>query len=388
MFNTPLSEITFEHVDRFCGTFEEGVRVEYKRELPRDIPKVIASFANTVGGICLLGVETEPATNRPKLPIVGMESIPGIEERLVQSSQTGIYPAVAPAVRVLDVPGQPGRVVVVVKVDESIEAPHAIENSTRVYIRTGSVSQPYELADIARIEYLIKRRQEPERRREEIIQQMAARFAYRETQERIRVVVAPVYPRGAALPMDTLADKAEALQVKAASVFLRDFRLIHAGILSTGGRKEVKYHFEADTHGVVFYEGPLTPRGYVGPQKRTFFLLIDFLSPLAHTLNTALRLLTGQVTNVLLRCELFGCVGHAFLVGEPSSLAAPESDAEEQRCLNERVTAEKIAPLASIAAGRLPYLTDLARQLLYAFNYRHDELPKLAHSVLTKVNLI
>ena len=54
-------------------------------------------------------------------------------------------------------------VVIIVRVDESVSAPHAIQNSTRVYIRVGSVTQPYkkpELAEIDRIEYLFKRRQD------------------------------------------------------------------------------------------------------------------------------------------------------------------------------------------------------------------------------------
>ena len=56
MFHTPLAEITFEQIENFCRTFPEGVRVEYKRELIKDIPKVISSFANSSGGIWIIGV--------------------------------------------------------------------------------------------------------------------------------------------------------------------------------------------------------------------------------------------------------------------------------------------------------------------------------------------
>ena len=50
--------------------------------------------------------------------------------------------------------------VVVVRVDESVQAPHAIEGSTRVYVRTGSITQPYELSDVDRISYMLKRRED------------------------------------------------------------------------------------------------------------------------------------------------------------------------------------------------------------------------------------
>ena len=59
--------------------------------------------------------------------------------------------------------GKLDRVVVVVRVNESPQAPHAIQNSTKVYIREGSITQPYELAAIGRIEHLLKRREEPQR---------------------------------------------------------------------------------------------------------------------------------------------------------------------------------------------------------------------------------
>lgn len=34
-----------------CRSFPEGVRVQYKQEPTRSIPKIVSSFANTVGGI-------------------------------------------------------------------------------------------------------------------------------------------------------------------------------------------------------------------------------------------------------------------------------------------------------------------------------------------------
>lgn len=55
MFHTPLGQITFEQVVDFCKTFPEGVRVEYKQEPTKHIAKIISSFANTVGGIWIIG---------------------------------------------------------------------------------------------------------------------------------------------------------------------------------------------------------------------------------------------------------------------------------------------------------------------------------------------
>ena len=163
MFTKLANEIDFNDIEAFCREWSEGVRVEYKREItPKTLPKIISSFANTQGGIFIIGVETD-RNNKVKFPIQGIQNDGGIEERIVQSALTGIHPAVTPEVIIRDVPGQMDRVVVVVRVNESQQAPHAIQNSTRVYIREGSITQPYELADIGRIEYLLKRREEPQR---------------------------------------------------------------------------------------------------------------------------------------------------------------------------------------------------------------------------------
>ena len=172
MFTKLAADITFSDVEEFCREFSEGVRVEYKREI-QHIPKIVSSFANTMGGIFIIGVETND-DNTVKVPIQGIPKRSGIEEQIQQSSLTGIYPEVIPEVIIREVPAT-NNVIVIVRVDESPQAPHAIQNSTRIYIRTGSITQPYELADIDRIEYMLRRRE----RSQEITQQILKRIEER-----------------------------------------------------------------------------------------------------------------------------------------------------------------------------------------------------------------
>ena len=173
MFTKPLSEIEFTDIEDFCRTYPEGVRTEYKQDVPASpgIPKSVSSFANTLGGIMLIGVETDNK-NFAILPIEGKQNDRGLEERIVESAFTGIYPPVTPEVRVFDVPRNADKVVVIVRVDESVQAPHAIQNSTKVYIRVGSTSQ---LADIDRIEYLLTRRKRPQALCEQILNRIEER---------------------------------------------------------------------------------------------------------------------------------------------------------------------------------------------------------------------
>ena len=162
MFNLSKDEITFEVVENFCREWPEGVRVEYKQEITKDIPKIVSSFANTQGGVFIIGVKADKNDNKVMFPIEGIPETAGIEERIMQSAYEGIYPPVIPEVIKVDVPDT-DNVVIIVRVAESVNAPHAIQNSTRVYIRVGSVTQPYkkpELSELDRIEYLFKRRQD------------------------------------------------------------------------------------------------------------------------------------------------------------------------------------------------------------------------------------
>ena len=70
MFTKPIDEITFEDVESFCKEWSESVRVEYKRELnvKKHIPKVVSSFANTYGGIFLIGVEADNDNQHAHFP--------------------------------------------------------------------------------------------------------------------------------------------------------------------------------------------------------------------------------------------------------------------------------------------------------------------------------
>ena len=177
MFNQSKDQINFATVEDFCKEWQEGVRVEYKSIYPKDISKTLSSFANTQGGVLVIGVEVDKTHNKVKMPIKGIPKTDGIEERIVQSGLMGIYPPVTPEVIILDVPDTEN-VVIVVRMEESVRAPHAIQNSTKIYVRVASVSQPYQqpqLAELNRIEYLFNRRQDQEEGVKQIIDQMENR---------------------------------------------------------------------------------------------------------------------------------------------------------------------------------------------------------------------
>ena len=160
MLTKSLDEITFEDVEAFCKEYPESEQVEYKREITRSIPKIVSSFANTSGGIFIIGVEADKTDNRVIFPIQGIRKKDGIIEQIQQSAIMGISPLIIPEVFLVDVPDS-DNVVVIIRVNKSFQAPHAIESATKVYFRFGSITQPYklDLANMDLIEHMLKGRE-------------------------------------------------------------------------------------------------------------------------------------------------------------------------------------------------------------------------------------
>jgi hypothetical protein len=164
MFGTPLDEIDFDTIVRFLET---GVRerfvLDLKSDFPVDLGKTIAAFANTYGGVILIGVE-EAKTGAAQLPVCGIELKPGLRERVLQIALDTIYPPVLPEVRVVEFKSdetllEPDRAVVVVRVNESENPPHAVKDRTTVYLRIDNISKVERKATIGEIEWLIHKRQ-------------------------------------------------------------------------------------------------------------------------------------------------------------------------------------------------------------------------------------
>lgn len=179
MFTKPINEIEYEDVKNCCDEQGEGFHVEYKRDVKdykKHIPKIVSSFANYQGGTLIIGVECDRKMNEVK-SIDGIPSRNDIEEQVRNIALTKIYPPIMPAVRIVGMPNS-DNVLVVVHVDESVQAPHTIINKTHVYIRSGNISHPYKLADIDMIEYMFKRRTDSQVVAKRILDRIEERASY------------------------------------------------------------------------------------------------------------------------------------------------------------------------------------------------------------------
>jgi hypothetical protein len=158
----PISDLKHQDVEEFCARFTENIRVEYKstfdQNVKKKLPRVVSSFANSHGGVLIIGVKA--SNGIPEKPIEGI-NFADPEPRLTLENicRENIFPEVLVYSKL--VPSSvAGKAFLVVEVSESPKAPHAIENSTQVYVRTGDSLDPTALANLELIERLLLRRRE------------------------------------------------------------------------------------------------------------------------------------------------------------------------------------------------------------------------------------
>ena len=387
MFTQPADTITFSDIEAFCEQYSEGVRVEYKREINQNrnpVPKVVSSFANTQGGILLIGVGTDEKNN-----VTCIQGIPekGIRECIEQSALTGIYPPVMPEVIICDVPQRSGNVVVIVRVKESQQAPHALQNSNKVYIRVGSITQPYELADIDRIEFLIKRRERPQRIIPPILSRMDDRAQrYLDEQDKsnpyLTLICRPAFPyRPIISPSGILA-------------FLRKYDSIYAnnrdkyhfvwpfkeGEMDFGTRKVTggagfmgrSRNYESNEYGILYYGGVLHEKTSMqGEQSEPNTLRdYDIIHEIYEFLHNAWIFYQecAYLGDIQFQARLRQIDGWKLYLGEPhfsEQIPSIESDISASTAC---------APLGVLKVKEyIDLILDLSNQLFWSFDHQNYE---------------
>lgn len=152
IFTKEISAIRFDDIEHFIGMkVREGLRLDYKEDFPKELPKLIAAFANSRGGIVLIGVKADKETNEPT-EISGIELKDGLEERVISLALSNITPTIIPEVKVVKFKSispsqQEDRAVVIIRVNESELAPHQTSNND-IWIRAYNECQKADLLTI------------------------------------------------------------------------------------------------------------------------------------------------------------------------------------------------------------------------------------------------
>lgn len=319
----------------------------------------------------MIGVEADQTDNKVQFPIEGIPKTTGIEERIVQSAVTGIYPSVMPEVILVDVPGT-DNVVIVVRVDESIQAPHAIQNSTRVYIRAGSVTQPYEkpeLAEMNRIEYLLNRRQNTQEITKQILDRIEQRINRNGDMDApsITVIARPVYPYRPVISATAIYELFRAWS---------DKKRVAGGVACFLGRSSDS-DLEINEYGIVYYRRKLSYSEEHRIKLGTFISCIRYLLRATNELYNACDALgnievIAQLQNVYEK-KLSGDFGTDYPIDLPS----------EPVCHDSEVLASTSKTYLSRdfedVEQRKSIVEELIMQLLWSFNIPTDNEHLIGH---------
>ncbi len=175
LYIKPVTDITWDDIEEFCKQeTPEGVFLDYKQDFPKHLEKTIAAMANTLGGVILIGI-AEDQESKPRLPIDGISFLKGLPERVMNIILTNIAPPVFPEITVCR--NDDGlKAVIVIRIPQSHQSPHAVAGNKQVYLRTGNRNNPEELAQIDEIEWLSNSRCKSEMLRVEIFERAGQRF--------------------------------------------------------------------------------------------------------------------------------------------------------------------------------------------------------------------
>ncbi len=172
-FSKPLKQVTYDDVLQFCDQkIKENEVLDYKEDFPSKLEKVIAAFANTYGGLIIIGVpevDGKPANN-PK----GVEFLEGLEEKVTSIILSNISPPVFPEIQVCEPKDR--KTFVLIQVPQSSNTPHSVENNTKVYLRTGNIMQSERLADLDELHWLSRNRESSISLRHELINELSNRY--------------------------------------------------------------------------------------------------------------------------------------------------------------------------------------------------------------------
>lgn len=384
MFNATFDEIGFPEIEAFCRNWSEGVRVEYKREVV-NISKIVASFANSQGGIWLIGVDTDKHTNFPIFPLCGCPITAGIEEKITQSCLTGVYPPIDPAIKVVRLPKDSDRCIIVVKISESVEAPHAIENTTRVYTRVHNTTNIIQLAEIDRIDYLLQRRREPEKRRENIIAAGVEKF--KATVPQLAISIGPLYPHRPIFTPESLTKRVAKIQgTQELGALVRDARRSQEGYVSA--RPMVlsprSNWLSLSFWGVLVNVTNLEISEAVSFSKKKvgFILLTHLVVQLARCIGAAQIFLDDTTTNLLLRIELKNVAGLGIHPGAQMFDLDLWLDNHVAASTDETLLGEISTPRESLTSDSASLMIQLIKQLMWGFDWAEDSVDKHVLEIL------
>ncbi|MFA7327939.1 MAG: ATP-binding protein [Candidatus Ratteibacteria bacterium] len=180
ILNKPINSFNFDDIVEFCKQgCREGLQLDYKREMPtKSLPKHFAAFSNTRGGVIIIGVDEDKEKGIPKSSD-GVEDGGKIEEKIFQNA-ANVEPL--PSFNVWTTNVKNGRVFVLIRIFEGGKTPYYVQNDATIWVRTGSISAPIDIASPDATELLFSKREKADTLRTNMVKR--ANEVYRSALQR------------------------------------------------------------------------------------------------------------------------------------------------------------------------------------------------------------
>lgn len=166
ILNQKADSILYTDVVEFCKEGNiEGVQLDYKREVPaKGLAKHFASFSNTRGGIIIIGVSEDRSGKPEKFEGIVLDS------KLVDKiHQYASFVEPRPVYDLAVTAPQNGKVFILVRIYEGYETPYYVQNDPNIYVRTGNITDPIDIASPKTVELLFGKREKAQMARENCI---------------------------------------------------------------------------------------------------------------------------------------------------------------------------------------------------------------------------
>lgn len=160
ILNKPINNFSFDDISNFCKQgYIEGYQLDYKKEIsPKGLAKHFAAFSNTRGGVIIIGVEEDKKNGKP-LVWEGIKDEGKIIDRIHQYA-SDVEPI--PIYEVHQTNDKKGKVFILIHIHEGDRTPYYVQNDSNLWVRTGSISKPIDIASPDHIELLFGKKNKAE----------------------------------------------------------------------------------------------------------------------------------------------------------------------------------------------------------------------------------
>jgi hypothetical protein len=189
ILNKPINTFKFEDIVAFCKEgIPEGIQIDYKREIPsKGLAKHFASFSNTRGGVIIVGVEEDKKSGVPS----AWEGVVKDAKQIEKIHQGVSNVESIPSYEVHTTDEYNGKCFILIRINEGDKPPYYVQNDYNVWVRTGNVSNPIDIASPDWLELLFGKKEKAEKQRNIYLERSREVYKYgleKKERERQRLI--------------------------------------------------------------------------------------------------------------------------------------------------------------------------------------------------------